>query len=307
MTSTEPASTSRPPGTITDRYAVIGHPVAHSRSPQIQAHFAQAHAQAMDYGRIEATAEQFDVKAREFFDSGGKGLNVTLPHKEAAARLADALTERARLAGAVNVLAKRPDGSLLGDNTDGAGLVADLARLGVQVTDRRVLLVGAGGATRGILAPLLALQPAVLVVDNRTPARAEALVAEFKALLPGELGERLSAKRVGGNAFDLVINATSSGHARVVPQLGDKVIGTKTFAYDLSYGDAAVPFLQFARQHGAAGTADGLGMLIEQAAESFLVWRGLRPLTEALHASLHASLQNGLQASSSEPVVLNKP
>lgn len=294
-------TTSHP---VRDRYAVIGHPVAHSRSPQIQAQFAQAHAQAMDYGRIDAAAAEFVATAREFFERGGRGLNVTLPHKEAAAKLADALTERARLARAVNVLARRPDGSLLGDNTDGAGLIADLARLGVQVTDRRVLIIGAGGATRGIVAPLLALHPALLVIDNRTAQHAEALVAEFKVLLPGELSEKLSSKHIGSkhigaDAFDLVINASSSGHARVAPQMSPAAIGPRTFAYDLSYGEAAVPFLQFAREHGAAGTADGLGMLIEQAAESFLVWRGLRPNTEALHTAL--------QASSSESAALNKP
>jgi shikimate dehydrogenase len=281
-----------------DRYAVIGHPVTHSRSPQIHDQFATALAQSMHYGRIDAPPGSFAGLVREFFANGGLGLNVTLPHKEAAAELVDELSDRARLAQAVNVLVKRQDGSLLGDNTDGAGLVADLARLKVQLAGHRVLIVGAGGAARGIIGPLLDLRPTLVMVVNRTPARAEALVTEFKSVLPVELGRRLIAGS-GDGEFDLVINATSSGHAQTAAQWPSGVIGTGTFAYDLSYGAAAAPFLELARRQGAAGVADGLGMLIEQAAESFFLWRGLRPVTTALHETL--------QRSSSDPDVLNKP
>lgn len=286
---------------MTDRYAVIGQPVSHSRSPQIHSHFAALTGQPMEYGRIEASAAEFADRVREFFGSGGCGLNVTLPHKEAAARLADSLSERAQVAGAVNVLCKQVDGSLLGDNTDGAGLLADLGRLGVPITRRRVLVLGAGGATRGIIGPLLALQPSLLTIGNRTVLRAQQLVTELQALLPESSTGILEVGQTGAVAlqpFDLLINATSSGHTQQAPLIAEGAIGTQSFAYDLSYGPAAQPFLALTRSRGAGGGADGLGMLIEQAAESFWVWRGLRPDTRALHEQLQ---------SSSVPSPLNKP
>lgn len=272
-----------------DRYAVIGHPIAHSRSPRIHAAFAAAVGQHLAYDRIDAAPEAFEGIVRDFFDDGGRGLNVTLPHKEAAARLADRLTGRARLAGAVNTLARQPDGALLGDNTDGAGLMADLARLGIAVRSARVLVLGAGGATRGILGPLLEAQPATLVVANRTAARAQALAADFGATAPAVggivqgCGYDALASLVAAGPFDLVIHATSLGLQGEVPPLPHGVIGPASVAYDLGYGAGDTPFVRWARARGVTRAEQGLGMLIEQAAESFFLWRGVRPDTAALH------------------------
>lgn len=268
-----------------DRYAVIGHPIAHSRSPRIHAAFAAATGQRLAYDRIDAAPEAFEGVVRDFFDDGGRGLNVTLPHKEAAARLADRLTGRARLAGAVNTLARQPDGTLLGDNTDGAGLMADLARLGIAVRGARVLVLGAGGATRGILGPMLEAQPATLVVANRAAARATALTAEFAAVRGTVLGcgyDALAAQTAAG-PFDLVIHATSLGLQGEAPSLPHGIVGPGSVAYDLGYGAGDTPFVRWARAQGVIRAEQGLGMLIEQAAESFLLWRGVRPDTAALH------------------------
>lgn len=264
-----------------DRYAVIGHPIAHSRSPRIHAAFAAAAGQHLAYDRIDAAPEAFEGIVRDFFDDGGCGLNVTLPHKESAARLADRLTGRARLAGAVNTLARQPDGTLLGDNTDGAGLMADLARLGIAVRGARVLVLGAGGATRGILGPLLETQPAQLVVANRTAARATALAATFAGVQG--CGYDALASLVVAGPFDLVIHATSLGLQGEVPPLPQGVIGPASVAYDLGYGAGDTPFVRWARARGVTRAEQGLGMLIEQAAESFFLWRGVRPDTAPLH------------------------
>lgn len=273
-----------------DRYAVIGHPIAHSRSPRIHAAFAIATGQQLEYGRIDAPPEAFERTVRDFFGSGGRGLNVTVPHKEAAARLADRLTARARRAGAVNTLALQPDGSLLGDNTDGAGLMADLARLGIAVQGARVLVLGAGGATRGILGPLLEARPAQLVVANRTAPRAAALAADFAAT-PTE-AQRCSVQGCGYDAlathaaagpFDLLLHATSLGLQGEVPPLPPGVAGPQSIAYDLGYGPGDTPFVRWAREQGVTRVQQGLGMLIEQAAEAFSIWRGVRPDTAPLH------------------------
>ena len=277
-----------------DRYAVIGHPIEHSRSPTIHAEFAVATGQHIEYGRIDAAPDGFERSVRDFFDSGGRGLNVTLPHKEAAARLADRLTTRARLAAAVNTLARQPDGTLLGDNTDGAGLMADLARLGIGVRGARVLVLGAGGATRGILGPLLAAVPAQLVVANRTVERARTLATEFDAQA-GAADGTVQATRLAGCGYDelaahlatgpvdLVIHATSLGLHGEVPPLPAGVVGPASAAYDLGYGTPDTPFVRWARSRGVRQAEQGLGMLIEQAAESFFLWRGVRPDTAALH------------------------
>ncbi|MFN5011083.1 MAG: shikimate dehydrogenase [Gammaproteobacteria bacterium] len=284
--SAPPAAPAAPSADLPpDRYAVIGHPIAHSRSPRIHAAFAAATGQRLAYDRIDAAPEAFEGVVRDFFDDGGRGLNVTLPHKEAAARLADRLTGRARLAGAVNTLARQPDGTLLGDNTDGAGLMADLARLGIAVRGARVLVLGAGGATRGILGPMLEAQPATLVVANRTAARATALTAEFAAVRGTVLGcgyDALAAQTAAG-PFDLVIHATSLGLQGEAPSLPHGIVGPGSVAYDLGYGAGDTPFVRWARAQGVIRAEQGLGMLIEQAAESFLLWRGVRPDTAALH------------------------
>ena len=283
-----------PPAPARDRYAVIGHPIAHSRSPAIHARFAASTAQALDYGRIDAAPEAFVTAVRDFFEGGGRGLNVTVPHKEAAARLADHLTDRARLAAAVNTLMQQPDGTLLGDNTDGIGLMADLARLGIRVAGARVLVLGAGGATRGVLGPLLAAAPAALTIANRTPERAQALAAAFRAHAGAADGAapatRLSgcaydalAEPAGDSPFDLVLHATSLGLQGATPPVPPGVLGPRSAAYDLGYGVPDTPFVRWARAHGAARAEQGFGMLVEQAAESFRIWRGVRPDTAPLH------------------------
>jgi shikimate dehydrogenase len=266
-----------------DRYVVIGNPVAHSRSPLIHSRFAAQMGESIDYARMFAPLDGFEETARRFFQSGGRGANVTLPFKVEAYRFAHARSERARAAGAANVLAAREDG-IFADNTDGAGLVADLARnLGVSIAGKRVLLLGAGGAARGVIAPLLAERPAILVLANRTHARALELVERFEAGGPIEavMLDRLR------DPFDVILNATSSsthGEPLVLP---DALFGAGMLAYDMAYGEAALAFVDRARAAGARAS-DGLGMLVEQAAESWLVWRGARPDTASVLAELRA-------------------
>ena len=283
-----------PPTPAPDRYAVIGHPIAHSRSPAIHAHFAVATGHAIDYGRIDAAPADFEQVVRGFFAQGGCGMNVTVPHKEAAARLADHLTDRARLAAAVNTLVRQPDGRLLGDNTDGIGLMADLARLGIGVRDAHVLVLGAGGATRGILGPLLEAAPASLTIANRTSERAQALAAAFQTQA-GAADDTAPATRLSGcgydalaaltgdGPFDLVLHATSLGLQGATPPVPPGVLGPRSAAYDLGYGVPDTPFVRWARAQGVARAEQGFGMLIEQAAESFRIWRGVRPDTAPLH------------------------
>ncbi len=272
---------SRPP---VDRYLVIGNPIAHSRSPEIHARFAAATGEAMEYGRMLVAPGDFPRAAREFFDGGGAGANVTLPFKEDAFAFAKRLTARASEAGAVNTLAATPSG-ILGDNTDGAGLVRDLvANLGLRLEGHRVLLLGAGGAARGVVAPLLALRPAALVIANRTAARAEALAALFRDRGP-VTGAGLEE---AGTGHDLVVNATSSstrGEPLAVPP---GLFAPGATAYDMAYGEAARAWLAEAARAGAR-TSDGLGMLVEQAAESFELWRGRRPDTAGVIAALRAA------------------
>jgi shikimate dehydrogenase len=269
-----------------DRYAVVGHPVAHSRSPSIHAEFARATGQSLEYGRMDVRPERFATDVRAFFAGGGRGLNVTVPHKEAAFTLVDATTERAARAGAVNTIAVRADGSLLGDNTDGAGLVTDLERnLGVTLARRRILILGAGGATRGVLGPLLARGPASIAIANRTPGRATALATTFADLgnvVGGAYGE------VDGGRWDLLINATSASLAGEVPPLAAGAVDGATVCYDMAYAQDDTAFTRLARDRGAGEAHMGWGMLVEQAAEAFLVWRGVRPVTGAILARLRA-------------------
>ncbi len=264
---------------MTDRYAVIGNPVAHSKSPWIHAEFARATGQDIEYGRLEASPGRFVASVKDFRRAGGRGLNVTLPFKEEAFSYCGGQTSaRASAASAVNTL--RFDGeSVFGDNTDGIGLVTDLERnLAQTLAGKRVLLLGAGGAARGVLQPLLERAPASLTIANRTVRRAKALADLFDAVTGGGYRE------LAGQSFDLVINATSAGLANAVPPLPPGVFAPGALAYDLVYG-RDTPFLAMARAAGAA-TQDGSGMLVEQAAESFLVWRGLRPETAPVLAAL---------------------
>lgn len=267
---------------MTDRYAVIGHPVEHSRSPAIHAAFAEQTGEDIVYERLPAAKDAFTETVARFFAAGGAGVNVTLPFKGEAARFADLLTGRALAAGAVNTLKRLPDGRREGDNTDGEGLVRDLAvNLGLAPGGRQILLLGAGGAAQGALGPLLAAGPARLVIANRTAARAVELARRFADRGPVTgIGLASLADRA---PFDLVINATSASLSGRVPDLPDTgLFAPGGVAYDMVYGDEPTAFERWARDHGAARTSDGLGMLVEQAAESFRVWRGIRPDTAAV-------------------------
>lgn len=263
-----------------DRYAVFGHPVGHSLSPRIHAMFAEASDQAMTYEAIEAEPGHFGEAVAAFEAGGGIGANVTVPFKLDACELASELTPRARLAGAVNTLQRRGPGEWLGDNTDGAGLVRDLtANLGATLTERRILILGAGGATRGILGALQEQRPALVTVANRTPDKAERLVRDFAAVSCAQgtvAGCGLDALDDG---YELVLNATAAGLQGTAPALSAGILAPGAWCYDLAYGDAARPFLAWARGAGAGFVSDGLGMLVEQAAESFGLWRGVRPAT----------------------------
>ncbi len=267
-----------------DQYAVVGHPVAHSLSPFIHSLFARQTEQSLTYRLMDVAPEQFTERLQEFFTAGGRGVNITLPHKTRALALADALTERARLAGALNTLAVRRDGSLLGDNTDGAGLVQDLSvNLGWPLRDRSILLIGAGGAARGVIAPLLALAPRRIVIANRTAERAVALAAVFAGL--GAL-EGCGFAELAGQRFELVINATSASVTGELPAVPAAAFGADTLCYDMAYGRGDTPFTRWARELGCRDAVPGWGMLVEQAAESFRLWRGVRPLTAPVLAAL---------------------
>jgi shikimate dehydrogenase len=267
-----------------DRYVVIGNPVSHSLSPAIHASFAKAEGEAIDYRALLVPLGEFAGHARRFFDAGGRGANVTLPFKVDAFDFADEKSERAQLAGAANVLSQR-EGRIEADNTDGAGLVVDLtANLRVQLRGRRVLMLGAGGAARGVIAPLLELRPACLVIANRTSGRAREIAQRFAALGPVEAA---GLDEIPRQPYDLVINATSTSTRGESLALPAHVLGAGTLAYDMAYGLSARAFLDQARRFGARA-CDGLGMLVEQAAESYLLWRGRRPATRPVLEELRA-------------------
>jgi shikimate dehydrogenase len=262
-----------------DRYAVLGNPVAHSRSPAIHAAFAQQTGQALLYERVLAPLDGFESTVRAFAAAGGRGCNVTVPFKFEAFALAARRSERAVLAGAANTL-RFDAGGWLADNTDGVGLVRDIEyNAGVALLGQRVLLIGAGGAAAGVLGPLLAARPAQVVVANRTAARAQALVGSHAAWAAAQ-GTALQASGLDapGTAFDVVLNASASSLQGAAAPVPERVLAPGALAVDLMYGAAADPFLAWAHAAGAMGR-DGLGMLVEQAAEAFFVWRGVRPLT----------------------------
>jgi len=269
-----------------DRYAVMGNPISHSLSPTIQAAFARATREPIEYTALLVPLGTFAQSARRFFDEGGRGANVTLPFKLDAFDLAATRTERAIVAGAANFLAAR-NGAIEADNTDGAGLVTDLTRNhGVRLEGARILVLGAGGAARGIVAPLLARKPACLVIANRTAARALELAARFRDRGPVE-GVALDA--IARDGYDVVLNATStSTHGESLP-LPAHALPSGAFAYDLAYGAGARAFVERAKAAGMKA-ADGLGMLVEQAAESFLGWRGKRPATRPVIEELRARM-----------------
>lgn len=268
-----------------DQYGLIGHPVAHSWSPFIHGMFARATAQPLVYRLYDVTPERFADTVREFREHGGRGLNVTVPYKVEAAELANELTERAQRAGAANTLSLLSDG-IVGDNTDGAGLVRDLGiNLGVTIAKRRILIAGAGGAARGVIGPLLALEPAEVVIAARTAQRAGALAERFAAL--GAV-RGCALEELPPGLFDVVINATSASLHGEIPTIPPGVIGARTLCYDMAYAKQDTAFVRWAREHGCGRAVLGWGMLVEQAAESFAVWRGVRPDTAPVLAALTA-------------------
>jgi shikimate dehydrogenase len=272
---------------VTDRYALFGNPAKHSKSPAIHGAYARETGQDFVYEVIEAPVDGFAAAVSAFRDSGGRGANVTMPFKLEAFALATDLSERARLAGAVNAL-KFDGDRIFADNFDGVGLVNDIQRnLGFPIEGRRVLLMGAGGAARGALLPILERRPAQLVVANRTVAKAKALgdqFARFHSLVTGGYPD------LGSRAFDIVINATSASMRGELPPITAVAFAPGCLAYDLVYGRGMTPFLALARSAGASTVCDGVGMLVEQAAEAFLWWRGVRPGTRAVIDALSVPL-----------------
>ena len=275
---------------MTDRYAVIGNPVAHSKSPVIHAEFARQTGQDLVYERILAPLDGFVVAVKNFRADGGKGLNVTLPFKLEAFHFSDDCSRRARDAEAVNTL-KFEGAATYGDNTDGVGLVRDLQdNLDCPVAGRAVLLMGAGGAAQGALGPLLDARPARLVIANRTVEKAEQLAERFRAArgLPGSVLSASGYARLAEQDFDIVINSTSASLNDAVPDLPAGIFARDSLAYDMMYGKGRTAFLEMALTQGALRLADGIGMLVEQAAESFLLWRGVRPQTRSVIEALKA-------------------
>jgi len=269
-----------------ESYVVFGNPIAHSKSPSIHAQFANQLQIEHPYGRILAPLDDFTNTLNAFFAAGGKGANVTMPFKEEAFSRADELTERAALAGAVNTLKRLDDGRLLGDNTDGIGLLSDLQRVSFIRPGLRVLLVGAGGAARGVLLPLLSLDCAVTIV-NRTFSRAHELAALFAHT--GSVSA-LTEADVAGHQFDLVINATSSGVGGDIPSLPESIIHPQLYCYDMFYQQGDTPFLAWCKTLGATHCSDGLGMLVGQAAHSVLLWHGVLPEIEPVIVKLKQEL-----------------
>lgn len=272
---------------MTDQYAVVGNPIQHSKSPSIHRLFAEQSDQDLAYTALEAPLDGFAQAVLTFFAKGGAGLNVTVPFKEQAWSLVSSLTPRARLAGAVNTLYRDKAGQLCGDTTDGVGLVTDLIHNHQgRIEAQRVLVLGAGGAVRGVLEPLLQKQPQQLVVANRTAAKAQQLAQIFAGLGPIS-GAGFEAIEGG---FDLIINGTSASLQGELPPLPAGVLAPGGWCYDLMYAAEPTPFMRWAELQGAARVLDGLGMLVEQAAESFQIWRGVRPQTAAVIAAIRHKL-----------------
>lgn len=267
-----------------DRYAVIGHPIAHSKSPVIHQLFAKQTGEQITYDALDVPPEKLQSSIQQFSKEGGKGLNVTVPHKRETANIVDVLTDRARMAGAVNTITVQASGELEGDNTDGVGLVSDLSKnLKFKLKGSRILILGAGGATRGIVPPLLEARPEELFVANRSLDKARALADYFQPL-----GNTSAChfENLDGQTFDLIINATSAGLNGEVPPFPASIIGPDSVCYDLSYSMHDTPFVKWARDNGCREAHQGWGMLVEQAAESFNIWRGVRPDTDQVLSRL---------------------
>lgn len=263
-----------------DQYAVMGNPIAHSKSPLIHSLFAEQTGEALEYRAILVEIGQFADAVREFQAEGGKGLNVTVPFKRDAWRLVDERSECAELAGAVNTIVVREDGTLYGDNTDGVGMVKDIREnLGIAIEGKKVLILGAGGAVRGVLGPLLQEKPSEVVIANRTPERAQELADAFEEF--GRI-DGCGFDDLDGSRYDIVINGTSASLKGEVPPLPEGILARGAFCYDMMYGGEPTAFMSWADDEGCEKISDGLGMLVEQAAESFNIWRGVRPKTGAV-------------------------
>lgn len=272
--------------TIIDQYAVFGHPIKHSKSPRIHTLFAEQTQQTLNYSAQEVPAESFDFAVSEFFKQGGKGLNCTVPLKQLAWQRADILSERAQFSKAVNTLVLQENGHLLGDNTDGIGLVADLTiNHATSLLNSRILILGAGGASRGIIGPLMEKSPAHIVIANRTVEKAITLSHEFSQL--GEI-KGCAYNEIKNNEFDLILNATSASLTGELPPLTDNLLAKNGSCYDLAYGNQPTAFVKWGLAHQAEKSLDGLGMLVEQAAEAFFIWRGVRPETKEIIALLNS-------------------
>ena len=266
--------------TVNDRYGVMGYPVSHSRSPVIHRLFAMQTGQDLQYELLEVAPAKLEAAIKQFARTGGKGLNITVPHKIEVTTLVDRMSDRASNAGAVNTLVFQ-DKEIFGDNTDGVGLLRDLqSNLGLNLKDANILIIGAGGAVRGIISPLLDANPESLMIANRTISKAKALADHFST--QGPVRACRFQDMTSSPAYDLVINATSAGLKGETLPFPESAVGEHTICYDLSYSMKATPFSSWAKEHGAARSVMGWGMLIEQAAESFHLWRGVRPDTAAV-------------------------
>ncbi|MDD2737908.1 MAG: shikimate dehydrogenase [Methylomonas lenta] len=274
------------PSTMIDSYAVFGHPINHSKSPRIHRLFAEQTRQDLTYTAQDVPSENFKTSADSFFSHGGNGLNCTVPLKELAWSYADHLSDRAQLSKAVNTLARQPDGRILGDNTDGIGLVNDLTlNHAITLSNQRILILGAGGAARGILAPILAQQPSQIVIANRTLSKADTLATEF-----AQLGNLRSSDfaNLAQMQFDLIINATSASLSNQLPPLPANLLSADACCYDLAYANEPTAFVRWGISQHARFSLDGLGMLIEQAAAAFKLWRGIQPATSPVIALLNS-------------------
>ncbi len=274
--------------TKTDRYAVMGNPISHSKSPQIHQQFAEQTKEELSYEKIKVETENFADDVANFQKNNGKGLNITVPLKEEAFKLATELTERARRAGAVNTLILNDNKNYTGDNTDGIGLVRDLTQNHqTSLTGKDILILGAGGAVRGILEPFIQQQPARIVIANRTLKRAQDLATDFSDIAEIEVFE---FSELAGQQFDIIINGTSASLSGDLPPLPDQLLKDNSTTYDMMYGKHDTPFMSWSKENNASKVLDGLGMLVEQAAESFYCWRKIRPQTKAVIESIRESL-----------------
>ncbi len=273
---------------MSDRYVVIGNPVAQSQSPFIHSEFAKQAAQTMEYKTLLANLDSFEETVYDFFAAGGQGANITVPFKEEALRLCDELTERAKSAGAVNTLYLTGDGKLKGDNTDGYGLITDLQQQFGSLEGKRLLILGAGGATRGCLLPLLAAQVEHIIIANRTESKAFTLVNEFEN---SKISAASFEKLDQASSFDIIINATAASLSGDIPDIKSEVISPHTHCYDMVYSNKPTAFVQWANDNNANKAIDGLGMLVHQAAKSFEIWRGIEPDAEKTLQALRNKLR----------------